>query len=201
MSQILFEEPFPMTLKSFTAVACLSLASASSLQATTFDFFWSADPAADTTINSSNDPTATAIGRFDIHVANGAAFTATNVTNIYFKVSGATFNDFSFSSLNIVNGTVSADGSSASLSNIFFLGGSNGIEFFGCNFTDCHFGDIFVRDHISTGVEVRYSDKSAAQASLHVTAVSAVPLPAGGLLLLSGLGGVAALKRRKKSTA
>jgi len=31
--------------------------------------------------------------------------------------------------------------------------------------------------------------------------VSAVPLPAGGLLLLSGLAGVAALKRRKKYPA
>ncbi|MDA8586719.1 VPLPA-CTERM sorting domain-containing protein [Rhodobacteraceae bacterium] len=34
-----------------------------------------------------------------------------------------------------------------------------------------------------------------------ISPVSAVPLPAGGLLLLSGLGGVAALKRRKKRAA
>lgn len=37
--------------------------------------------------------------------------------------------------------------------------------------------------------------------ALQFSAVSDVPLPAGGLLLLSGLGGVAFLKRRKKRSA
>ncbi|MEP1538795.1 MAG: VPLPA-CTERM sorting domain-containing protein [Paracoccaceae bacterium] len=41
---------------------------------------------------------------------------------------------------------------------------------------------------------------SGVRAELTVS-VSAVPLPAGGLLLLTGFGGIAALKRRKKRAA
>ena len=43
--------------------------------------------------------------------------------------------------------------------------------------------------------------QTVAVANFTISPISPVPLPAGGLLLLSGLAGVVALKRRKKRTA
>jgi hypothetical protein len=50
------------------------------------------------------------------------------------------------------------------------------------------------------GSNVAY-DQEISFANFTISPISPVPLPAGGLLLLSGLAGVAALKRRKKRTA
>jgi hypothetical protein len=46
-----------------------------------------------------------------------------------------------------------------------------------------------------------FGDDDQVSVRLNYETVAAVPLPAGGLLLLTGLGGVAALKRRKKTAA
>jgi hypothetical protein len=46
-----------------------------------------------------------------------------------------------------------------------------------------------------------YFTETITTANFTTTPISPVPLPAGGLLLLSGLAGVVALKRRKKRTA
>ncbi len=57
---------------------------------------------------------------------------------------------------------------------------------------------------IGVNIETAASQKhfgSATSAEVAVTEVSPVPLPAGGLLLLSAFGGVAALKRRTKRAA
>ncbi|MEP3843830.1 MAG: VPLPA-CTERM sorting domain-containing protein [Paracoccaceae bacterium] len=45
------------------------------------------------------------------------------------------------------------------------------------------------------------STGSTGTATFTATPVSSVPLPAGGLFLLTGLAGVAAVKRRKKPAA
>lgn len=46
-----------------------------------------------------------------------------------------------------------------------------------------------------------FGDEDILSATLSYENISAVPLPAGGLLLLSGLGGIAAFKRRKTRAA
>ena len=64
------------------------------------------------------------------------------------------------------------------------------------------FGDnipnsLFTITNIGNFDSVRFTSTSAAFEFANVQAVSSVPLPAGGLLLLSAFGGVAALRRRK----
>lgn len=49
--------------------------------------------------------------------------------------------------------------------------------------------------------EAFYQGQSVAMTGININSVTPVPLPAGGLLLLSALGGVAALRRRKKQSA
>lgn len=55
------------------------------------------------------------------------------------------------------------------------------------------FADVSAMSLFTTSVAVGY-----AGTDFYVTSVDVVPLPAAGLLLLGGLGGMAALKRRKK---
>lgn len=64
-------------------------------------------------------------------------------------------------------------------------------------FTGIAFDEIQVE--IGTGSTA--SNRHMRLDNLQIGAISAVPLPAGGLLLLSGLFGVAAFKRRKKPNA
>ncbi len=78
-------------------------------------------------------------------------------------------------STQIANGDFGASGADLALA-FYVIDDKNVIAMFGDGAGDKDFNDIFVK-------------------------ISAVPLPAGGLLLLSGLGGLAGLRRRKKKAA
>ncbi|WP_226926139.1 MULTISPECIES: VPLPA-CTERM sorting domain-containing protein [unclassified Meridianimarinicoccus] len=62
-------------------------------------------------------------------------------------------------------------------------------------------GILFDEIQVEIGFGSTATNKHMRLDNLQIGAVSAVPLPAGGLLLLSGLGGILAVKRRRKARA
>ena len=71
--------------------------------------------------------------------------------------------------------------------------------FGGLTLADIIFGDDFVRFNVS-GISPFSGDSLVIDLETSSsTAIPAVPLPAGSLLLLTGLAGIAGLKRRKKT--
>lgn len=81
----------------------------------------------------------------------------------------------------------------------FFLNGSGVGSFDGSDVIPPGTGGLGFVDVLFTGLfdEVRLS--SVGQDAFEFTNVSAVPLPAAGWLLVGGIGGLAAMKRRKKA--
>ncbi|MFK7875015.1 MAG: VPLPA-CTERM sorting domain-containing protein [Paracoccaceae bacterium] len=98
-----------------------------------------------------------------------------------------------------MTGFIAADGQSASLTDIFDFE-----TFSGCT---SGFGDCAPTPEGSVqglGFSVSFADAASAKAAWVLPAqqdVAPVPLPAGGLLLLSGMAGIAGLKRRKARAA
>lgn len=141
-------------------------------------------------------------------MGNGMTFTASDITNVAITVSSTFYLDFTLLDIDFADGMLSADGLHAEFLN--FSSGDPLTGLFGCYASrtlSCHHALVHLNnEHQSgTGETARvfsYSSDAAASASFSATAqVGAVPLPAGGLLLLSGLAGVAGLKRRKKRAA
>jgi hypothetical protein len=195
-----------MNLKTLAAAACLSLAAAAPSQAATFDFAWSAaDP-----IPSlySDDPSLRAVGTFDLDVESGA-FGNDNISNIMIDLTGNTFGSMTMTMtrfyIGSTAGTISADGGSATFSSISFLVDGPGLPSFGFfQFrSDTPTPNVYlVLGFGAAAISYIYASAADAQGSFSATTpISAIPLPAGGLLLLSTFGGVAALKRRKKRAA
>lgn len=195
-----------MNLKTLAAAACLSLAAASPSLAATFDFFWSAaDPIPS---GSSGDPSVRAVGTFDLDVESGA-FGNANISNIMIDVTGNAFGSLTLTmtslSTGTTAGTISADGGSVTFSSISFLVEGPGLPNFGAfqMTADAPFSSVYIIYGFGAVAEsYGYASAAEVQGSFSATTpISAVPLPAGGLLLLSAFGGVAALKRRKKRAA
>lgn len=174
-----------MTLQTLAAASCLSVAMATSTIAApiTLDFafegakgtFYGLDDADGTGSASSYD----------------LSFGFTRWTNV--STAEASFNSFVFFSGNLImsefsdftfsdTSTVISDNGLYEL-NIFSFG-PNGVAVLNFNLID-DISPIIVLDDIS----------------FVINPVAAVPLPAGGLFLLSAFGAVGALKRRKKRAA
>ena len=192
-------------LKTAVGAALLSLCFALPANAATFNFFWSADPAADPTITSSDDPTATAMGTLDINVANGAAFTAADLSDGLFVVVGDSFPNFSVAFVNLtIVGLIAPDGASAAITGNF-IGSNPGGGAFACLNFECQPDPtIVINTPGPMSSATTYNSPAAALASFKLTAAqTAVPVPAALPLLGTGLAlfGLMGWRRKHKSAA
>jgi hypothetical protein len=175
--------------------------------ATVYNFFWTGNPALDSTIVSSSDSTLQATGTIDINASAGSPFTLGDIVSTNISVSGADITNFVFTSWSEAGGTISADGLTAKFSasgNPFFDGSPN---FFGCEFPGC--GTIPGSFVIDVGLinpntpeeRVLYDSAQDALASMHMTAASETPLPPALSLFASGLGALGLFGWRRKRMA
>lgn len=169
-----------MNLKTLAAATCLALATASSSFAAIVDFDYSIT-------NGTETVTGTIFGLDDSGNGTSPAMSVTadfpTYSEFVFDIPSANFNDFT-----VTNGEITfADfvSFSATVNGTYgYLNIYNGLGTFVIGMTEI----IVQQPIVFTQHGVVPNDPP----------VSAVPLPAGGLLLLSGLAGIAGLKRRKK---
>lgn len=186
---------FGMTAVGVTAFALPAAAA-------TFHFFWSGDPAADPALASSDDATARAFGTFVIPgAAPNALLGEADVASFSLTFQTATLGPATITEADAVlfffTGTVAANGVSITVSDFLTDRGDPGptLRSFGCVAANCPIGDgenIFMRFG-EERLDFIYDSQADAQASMMMV----IPLPASGLLLLGGLAGLAALRRRR----
>ncbi|WP_299815690.1 hypothetical protein [uncultured Jannaschia sp.] len=198
-----------MELKVSAAAALLAgcMTISTPAQAAVYDFFFSADPANDANITSSADASLRAIGTIEIDAPNGATFDVNSLVDVAIDVFADTIPGFTVTDLQILNGSVSEDGTSIALTDIATPFSDVLTRFFGCVFEACGnpaAGLVGVQDG-DIALDVVFASGAAALDSLEVTQSglppspmpSPVPLPAGLPLALSGLALLGLVRRRK----
>ncbi|WP_299655150.1 PEP-CTERM sorting domain-containing protein [uncultured Jannaschia sp.] len=182
-------------------VGCVSLAAPA--QAAVYDFFFTAEPADNSDIVFTSDASLRAIGTIEIDAEDGAAFDVSSLIDVAINVTADTIPGFTVTELQFLNGSVSEDGASISLTDIATPFANVLTRFFGCVFESCgnaSAGLVGVQDG-DVSLDVAFVNGTSALDSLKVTRSglppSAVPLPAGLPLVLSGLGLLGLVRRRK----
>jgi hypothetical protein len=134
-------------------------------------------------------------------LTQAAFFSISDISNVSIDVNFELFSPWIVTDLDTVTGFVSPDGLFLTFSDFWASNVSKSL-YFGCLHPDCTSGEVVVRDGAPpTSNTFFYTPASALSQFVATAQISVVPLPAGGLLLLSGLGGIAAFKRRKKRAA
>jgi hypothetical protein len=193
-------------LRSAVVAAAVAAFAVPAGAATTFDFFWTGDPSADATITSSGDTTAGAFGTFLIDAGPNDVVGPANVLSFSLTFGTAGTGPFEMTNANasefLFDGTVSADGTSIAMRDLF-VRGLDPIQRFGCDspFGDCIFslrGHIGLRRDGGSIVFFNYATDDAARASLQFTAqeTAVIPVPASLPLLLGAVGLFAVVRRR-----
>lgn len=163
-----------MTLKSLAAAACISLASATTALAATVNVNFTAGEAFGTFYGLDDSDGISSATSYDLTIGT-SVWTAVSPSKSY--VNSFTFSSGELTNLSFIDESARpADGGSGPL-------------LYNTTFDLNSFFIAYARTSLVG--EPRYT----------LDPVSAVPLPAGGLLLLTGFGAVAALKRRKKRAA
>ena len=194
-------------LRSIAFAAAFSALALPAGAATTYNFFWTGDPAVDSNLDLSSDATAEAFGTFVIDTSGGGLIAPAQVQSFSLTFQTATkapvtitkqsesLVDFFF------DGTLAGDGSVITMRDLYVQTSANGTSnIFGCDsdLGDC--GVVQVGENIimafSGGplLTFTYNSTEAAQASLRM---SIIPLPASLPLLLGALGLFAFLRRRR----
>jgi len=172
--------------------------------ATTFNFFWTGNPAQDHTIVASNDFALRATGTIEINASAGSAFTLADIVSTNIHVSGSSITAFTFTQWTNAGGTISADGLSATFNATGNPFSHPSTDFFGCHSPGCGGNfDIAVSNNPSVVLqEVTYGSASNALASMHMMAAPpTTPLPAALPLFATGAGAIGLLAFRRKRKA
>lgn len=191
-----------MAYRNTCAIAVRAAVSAVPAQAIVFNVFWTGDPTIDTNLVRSGDPTASVTGVIDINAAPGAAFTANDITSLSLAVSGTQFDDFRLALPLVAEGTIAADGVSATLTD-FSAVQLNSFATFGCQSFSGDCSQVANGNNIAIPLDpdltIGFSYSSTAAAQQSITLTAPIPLPAPAMLLLTGLLGLGLVVRRKWS--
>jgi hypothetical protein len=172
-----------MTFKTLATAACIALSSATASLAAPINLDFTFGAATGTFYGLNDEDGSSQATSFDLAIGSDfwtAVSTSGGGTNVFTFLAGV-LTSVNFDKLPVISSNSSPD---VILYDIFFStndGQNSWIEY----------GE-FAIDSSNEGTE---------QVSYTISPLSPVPLPAGGFLLLSGLAGVVALKRRKKRTA